>query len=124
MKFVSQILQQAVTFFSETLYCRYSCIRSVFLTHSFNWLHVCDKMHVVCHLRAINWNYVWEIFSVSIFLNIPVNFMCTYACGEGYPGNQHRSQMIFRLWQWRKCKQEKHCYKAVNNNVSQSESKW
>jgi hypothetical protein len=69
MKFVSQILQDAVTFFfSETLYYTYSCIRSVFLTHIFNWLHVCDKIHVVCHLSAINWKYMWEIFSVSIFL--------------------------------------------------------
>jgi len=67
MKFVLQILHHNGTFLSETLYYRYSCIRSVFLTHIFNWLHVCDKIHVVCHLSAINWNYMLEIFSMSIF---------------------------------------------------------
>jgi len=78
MKFVSQILQGAASFFSEASCYRYSCIRSVFPAHNFNWLHFCDKIHVVCHLwainwnymwvSAINWNYMWEIFSVSIFL--------------------------------------------------------
>jgi hypothetical protein len=78
-KFVSQILQYAVTFFGETLYYRYSCIRNVFLTHSFNWLHVCDKVYFVYQVSAVNRHDIQETFSVSISLILQlILFVCKH----------------------------------------------
>lgn len=123
-KFVLKILQHALIFFSVKLYI-IGVLALEYISHAQFQLAARLWQNTRCLSPKCNKlkPYVRNIFSEH-FLNISVNFICTYACGEGYPGNKHSSQRIFRLWQCRTCKREKHCFKAVNNNVSQSKSKW